>query len=50
MKRTMKVQENSINHNRYINIPKEMTDKLEIEKGDTLLFSMEENKIIMEKC
>lgn len=50
MKKTIKVQENSSKHNRYINIPKEMTGKLGIVKGDTLLLSMEGEKITMEKC
>jgi AbrB family looped-hinge helix DNA binding protein len=50
MKKTVTVQDNSNRHNKYINIPKKMSDELELKKGDILLLSMEENKIIMEKC
>lgn len=50
MKRTMKVQENPSRHNKYINIPKDIVEKLEISKGDTLLISADDNKLTLEKC
>lgn len=50
MKKTMKVQGNSSNRTDYIVLPREMRRLLNINKGDTVLLSTEENKIIMEKC
>jgi len=49
MKRTMKVQENPGKHNKYINIPKDFTDKLRLQKGDILMITAIDNKLILEK-
>jgi len=50
MKRTMKVQENPGRHNKYINLPKDFVDNLRIKKGDILMITAIDNKLILEKC
>ena len=47
MKSTVKVQATKTNV--FINLPKEMRDLLEIKKGDTLLLTLIDGKIVIEK-
>ena len=47
MKSTVKVQ--ATKTNTFINIPKEIRELLDIQKGDTLLLKVEDGKIIIEK-
>lgn len=47
MKATVKVQAGKTNT--FISIPKEIRELLNIEKGDVLLLSVKDNKIIIEK-
>ena len=47
MKSTVKVQSNK--SNTWINLPKEIRELLDIKKGDTLLLTLKDGKIVIEK-
>ncbi len=47
MKATVKVQTSG--NNVYINLPKELREQLDIKKGDILLLTLKDGKIVIEK-
>lgn len=47
MKATVKVQANK--SNTWVNIPKEIRELLDIKKGDTVLVTVKDGKIVIEK-
>ena len=47
MKTTVKVQASG--NNVYINLPKDLREQLDIKKGDILLLTLKDGKIVIEK-